>query len=109
MDAIAAVYVISMIIGGIAGIIITIVSTVWVYQDAKKRGNPNAVVWAIGVFLFWILGLPLYLLSRNSTPSVYVLPGNGPAILCATCGKYAIAIAASAFCPLCGARRLGAA
>ena len=38
----------------------------WVYSDAKKRGNPNALLWAILTFFFTLLGLILYfLIGRN--------------------------------------------
>jgi hypothetical protein len=105
MEDFAVFTAISMVIGAIFGIIITLVAAAWVYRDAKQRGNPNALVWAIGVFLFWILALPLYLLQRNSAPSFYVVPTNEPATLCAACGKYTQASVNSAFCPLCGASR----
>jgi hypothetical protein len=95
----------SIFIGAITGLIICVVSAVWVYRDAIQRGNPNAAVWAIGVFLLPILGMPLYLFQRTSANAFYVMPANGPATLCATCGKYAQVTAASAFCPLCGASR----
>lgn len=38
----------------------------WVYRDAKKRNNPNAVIWAIVSFFFHVIGLLLYfVLGRN--------------------------------------------
>ena len=42
--------------------------TYWIYNDAKKRGNPNAVIWAVLNFLSDPLGLLLYLvIGRNQT------------------------------------------
>jgi hypothetical protein len=42
--------------------------TYWIYNDAKKRGNPNAVIWAIVNLLSDPLGLILYLIiGRNQT------------------------------------------
>jgi hypothetical protein len=38
----------------------------WVYTDAKKRGNPNAIVWVIVTVLTSWIGLLLYvLIGRN--------------------------------------------
>lgn len=49
--------------------------TYWIYSDARKRGNPNAAIWALLNFLSDPLGLVLYLLiGRNQTPS----PGGPP-------------------------------
>ena len=46
----------------------------WVYQDARKRGNPNAVLWAVLTFFSTLIGLILYLiLGRNQEA-----PGGPP-------------------------------
>ena len=47
---------IGLLIGGVAGF--------WVATDAKKRGM-NSVVWGIFTFLVFIIGLPVYLISRK--------------------------------------------
>src|SRR5436305_1984072 len=48
------------------GLVIDIAITYWVYTDAKKRGNPNAVLWAVVTFFFTLIGLILYvLIGRN--------------------------------------------
>lgn len=47
-------------------VLITLLISFWVYTDAKKLGLPtaNAAGWGIGVFLFLIIFLPLYLIKR---------------------------------------------
>jgi hypothetical protein len=55
--------------------------TYWIYNDAKKRGNPNAVIWAIVNLLSDPLGLILYLIiGRNQVASWGGPPaaGSGP-------------------------------
>lgn len=49
---------------GILAWIGLILISLWVYQDAERRGN-NATTWALGTFLLVIIVLPLYLLMRN--------------------------------------------
>ena len=51
----------------IAGICIAFGTSIWVYKDAKKRGNTQPILWALGVFMLLIIFLPLYLLYRNKT------------------------------------------
>jgi hypothetical protein len=49
----------------------------WIYTDAKKRGNPNAVIWAIVGFVLGLIGLLLYvLIGRNQGTSAP--PPAGP-------------------------------
>jgi hypothetical protein len=51
----------------------------WVYNDAKKRGNPNAVVWAILTFISTLIGLVLYLvIGRNQGTVMGGPPPTGP-------------------------------
>ncbi len=45
--------------------IIWIVLAIWVYKDAKKRGE-NAVLWLLVVLLTGIIGLIVYLIVRKS-------------------------------------------
>ncbi len=49
--------------------------TYWIYNDAKKRGNPNAVIWAILNLLSDPLGLVLYLIIGRNQPTAL----GGPA------------------------------
>ena len=52
----------------------------WVYNDAKKRGNPNAIVWAILTFISTVIGLVLYLIiGRNQGTMMGGPPPTGPA------------------------------
>jgi hypothetical protein len=51
----------------------------WVYNDAKKRGNPNAILWAVLTFFFTLLGLILYfLIGRNQGTSAGGTPPSTP-------------------------------
>jgi len=62
------------------GLVIDIAITYWVYTDAKKRGNPNAVLWAVVTFFFTLIGLILYvLIGRNQGTAMGGPPPSGPA------------------------------
>lgn len=52
--------------GTAAGFIGVVISTVWVYRDAKSRGMDSAMLWALGIFLLWIVFFPLYFFKRKS-------------------------------------------
>ena len=45
--------------------IVWIILAIWVYKDAKKRGE-NAVLWLLVVLLTGIIGLIVYLIVRKS-------------------------------------------
>ena len=66
----------------IIGLVIDIVLAWWVYNDAKKRGNPNAILWAILTFFFTLLGLLLYFVIGSNqgmgTPTMGGPPPAGP-------------------------------
>src|SRR6478672_11005776 len=48
------------------GFVIEVALTWWVYNDAKKRGNPNAILWAVVTFFLGLIGLLIYILvGRN--------------------------------------------
>ena len=68
----------------------------WVYHDAKTRGSSSPFLWAVGVFIFFIIFLPLYLLMR---PSKIETVTRTP-LLCPHCGKYYEPPVN--FCPNCG-------
>ena len=62
------------------GLVIDLAIVYWVYTDAKKRGNPNAVLWAVLTFFFTLIGLILYLLiGRNQGSAMGGPPPAGPA------------------------------
>jgi hypothetical protein len=46
---------------------ISLVISLWVYFDSQKKGYTvkRGLLWAIGVFLGWIIFLPLYLISSK--------------------------------------------
>ena len=48
----------------VIGIGIAVGIAYWVYKDANERGSSHATLWAIGVALFLIVILPLYLICR---------------------------------------------
>ena len=58
------------------GVGISLIMAGWVYSDAKKRGSNSPLLWSVGVFLLWIVFLPLYFYTRPK------------ATLCPFCGKY---------------------
>lgn len=52
--------------------VVTVGLTIWVYNDAKERGDDNAVIWAIATFAgLFILG-PLGLV----VPIAYLVAGR---------------------------------
>ncbi len=58
-------------LAGVGCIIFTLVSIavvvlimVWVYKDAKARGDQNAVLWLVLVFFLGLIGLLIYVLAR---------------------------------------------
>lgn len=53
----------------IIGLIIAAAIAFWVYKDAESRGM-NAILWAILVFLFCIIALPVYLIMRKPKGNV---------------------------------------
>jgi uncharacterized protein YacL len=46
------------------GVLVALLVAVLVYQDAKSRGM-NSILWAIMVFLFLIIALPIYFIVRK--------------------------------------------
>ena len=51
----------------------------WVYTDAKKRGNPNALIWGILTFVSTLIGLVLYLvIGRNQGTAMGGPPPHRP-------------------------------
>ena len=51
----------------------------WVYNDARKRGNPNAVLWSVLTFFSNPLGLILYLILGRDQGTAGGAPPAGPA------------------------------
>ena len=44
----------------------------WVYSDAKSRKAASPTLWAIGVFLLFIVVFPLYLILRPAKSNVTI-------------------------------------
>jgi hypothetical protein len=55
-------------VGQIIGLIILAAIAFWVYKDAETRGM-SGILWAILVFLFCIIALPVYLIMRKPVGS----------------------------------------
>ena len=56
-------------VGQIIGLIIVLAIAFWVYKDAESRGM-SGILWAILVFLFCIIALPVYLIMRKPKGNV---------------------------------------
>lgn len=48
---------------------IAIAIAVWMYKDAQKRNDPNAILWLIVGLVFPIVGLIVYLIVRAQKPN----------------------------------------
>lgn len=59
-------------------VIFTIVISIWMYNDARRRGDPNAVVWAILGLMFNVVGWLIYLVVRGSAPPPAVAVQEAP-------------------------------
>ena len=47
-------------------LVISLIIGVWMYKDAQRRGNPQAVLWLVLGILFNVVGLLIYLAVRKS-------------------------------------------
>jgi len=84
------------------GIFIPFLIGLWVAMDARKRGySPlKAFGWFLGVWLFLIVFLPLYLILRSRSAGK-VSPGKDTYV-CPYCGR--LYKGKVLFCPYCGQR-----
>ncbi len=48
----------------VVALVVSILIMVWVYKDAKSRGDQNAVIWLVLIFFTGIIGLIIYVLAR---------------------------------------------
>ena len=46
---------------------LVVLSSIWVFYDARERGVPKPLRWGVGCLLLWIVFFPWYL-SRRRTP-----------------------------------------
>ena len=44
-----------------------VLSSIWVFYDARERGVPQPLRWGVGCLLVWIIFFPWYL-ARRRTP-----------------------------------------
>lgn len=49
--------------------LVSVLIAIWMYNDARRRGDPNAVVWALLGLIFNIVGWLIYLIVRGNGPS----------------------------------------
>jgi uncharacterized membrane protein (DUF485 family)/predicted RNA-binding Zn-ribbon protein involved in translation (DUF1610 family) len=70
LDAILIMYEWRDIMGLAISLVIAGFAAYWVFNDARSRGNSTTygAIWAIGVFTFLIIFLPLYLLFGRKSP-----------------------------------------
>ena len=47
------------------GVVVTLLVTIWVYQDAQKRGAGNPILWALGTFFCCPIVPIIYLIMRK--------------------------------------------
>lgn len=52
----------------VAPFAISVLIAVWIYYDARRRGDPNAVPWALLGFLLSVIGWIVYLIARTQPP-----------------------------------------
>lgn len=48
---------------------IAIAIAIWMYKDAVRRNDSNAIIWLIVGLVFPIIGLIIYLIVRNQNPA----------------------------------------
>jgi len=82
--------------------IIWLVLAIWVYKDAEKRGK-NAILWLLLVFFLGIIGLILYLITRDKKEDLFDSLGGSSQTSnrrCPSCGRNIPEDAK--VCPYCG-------
>jgi hypothetical protein len=57
---------------------ISVLIAVWIYYDARKRNDPNAVPWALLGFLLNVIGWIAYLIAREQHPAPAAAPPAAP-------------------------------
>lgn len=57
------------IVGVLIPLAIVIAIAVWMYKDAQKRGDQNAILWLIVGLVFPLIGLIVYLIIRAQKPT----------------------------------------
>ena len=93
------------------GLGLWIASLVWVYRDAKRRGQPGFIIALVAGLVFWPISLLVWLLFRDrmgkpAAPAVAMppppvsAPPPAPAGACPQCGV-ALAVGVHGLCPAC--------
>ena len=68
----------ALILLSLLPMIFTVLIAIWMYNDARSRGDSNAIVWAILGLLFNLVGLLIYLVVRESAPRPVVAVQEQP-------------------------------
>jgi hypothetical protein len=71
--------------------VVEILIMVWVYKDARARGDQNAVLWLVLIFFVNLIGLIVYFVARP----------KGNLVPCANCRNARLETLVK--CPICGA------
>ncbi len=56
------------------GLLLAGLMAIWVYQDARARGEPQPGLWAFGTLLLAILVVPIWLVKRGPKISATLRP-----------------------------------
>ena len=61
----------SLVIGAV-NILISISAAIWVFKDAQESGKSKgtALAWSVGTLPLWLIVLPVWLLTKPSTPGL---------------------------------------
>lgn len=51
--------------GTVVGLLASVIAALWTYRDACSRAMGHPTAWTVGVFLLWIVFLPIYLFNRR--------------------------------------------
>jgi hypothetical protein len=97
-------------------LIVAIVTSIWVYFDAKKIGvrkglmsgiaDMNPGMWLFACLFLWIVAFPIYLIKRADFKKALAgtMSGNDSGmVFCRGCGKKTYSSALT--CPQCGAKQ----
>lgn len=84
--------------------IVWIAVSIWVYKDAKKRGEESPIIWFLVTFFGGLIGLIVWFVVRPPIGGLKIskYPSFNTGRFCPICGRN-IPFNAT-FCPYCGKR-----